>query len=99
MLPHVPRAMNGRLGLLGFSRATPLASIARSQGRTVKTLPAVNFNSPQVATKGKSTGEVFRGWLVFKLFSYDWVVDNSMKVRRGGGGAPCRACTDCHVML
>lgn len=29
----------------------------------------------------KSNWELFRGWLVFKLFTYDSLVDNSFKVR------------------
>ena len=44
--------------------------------------PAVKFDSPQVATQGKANREVFRGWLVFKLLTYDFMVDNSLKVRR-----------------
>ncbi len=45
--------------------------------------PAVaQFDSPDVATAGKTTREVLRGWLVFKLFTYDYLVDNSLKVRK-----------------
>ncbi len=40
----------------------------------------VRFDSPEAVTRGKSTWEVFRGWLVFKLFTYDWLVDNNLKV-------------------
>ena len=41
---------------------------------------AVRFDNPEVVTRGKSTWEVFRGWLVFKLFTLDVLVDNSLKV-------------------
>ena len=41
---------------------------------------AVRFDSPELATGGKSTSEVLRGWAVFKLFTYDSIVDNSLKV-------------------
>ena len=40
----------------------------------------VRFDSPQAVAKGKSTWEVFRGWLVFKMFSYDMLVDNGAMV-------------------
>lgn len=40
----------------------------------------VTFGDSEWATRGKTTWEVFRGWLVFKLFSYDILVDNSLKV-------------------
>lgn len=40
----------------------------------------VRFDSPEAVTRGKSAWEVFRGWLVFKLFSYDTLVDNGFKV-------------------
>lgn len=42
--------------------------------------PQVRFDSSEAVTRGKSTWEVMRGWLVFKLFAYDTLVDNSMKV-------------------
>ena len=41
---------------------------------------AVQFDSPEVATAGKSTKEVFRGWVVFKLLTYDFLVNNSLRV-------------------
>ncbi|KAL5477160.1 hypothetical protein EMCRGX_G023912 [Ephydatia muelleri] len=41
---------------------------------------AVRFDSPELATGGKSTSEVLRGWTVFKLFTYDPIVDNSLKL-------------------
>ena len=37
------------------------------------------LGDPESAIRGKTSWEVFRGWLVFKLFSYD-LVDNSTKV-------------------
>ena len=40
----------------------------------------VRFDSPEAVTRGKSGWEVFRGWLVFKSFTYDALVDNSLKV-------------------
>ena len=42
----------------------------------------VRFDNPEVATRGKSAWEVIRGWLVFKLFTYDSVVDNNLEVNR-----------------
>ena len=33
------------------------------------------------ALAGKSGREVFRGWLVFKLLTYDWIINNSLTVR------------------
>lgn len=45
-------------------------------------IPPVQFDSPEVATAGKTTREVLRGWLVFKLFTYDYLVENSVKVYR-----------------
>ena len=44
--------------------------------------PTVRFDSPEEATSGKSTWEVFRGWLVFKLLTYDFLVDHSLRVRK-----------------
>jgi len=45
---------------------------------------AVRFDSPEEATSGKSMWEVFRGWLVFKLLTYDFLVDHSLTVCRIG---------------
>ena len=33
------------------------------------------------ALAGKSGREMFRGWLVFKLLTYDWIINNSLTVR------------------
>lgn len=38
------------------------------------------LNAKQAAFAVKSNWELFRGWLVFKLFTYDSLVDNSFKV-------------------
>lgn len=41
---------------------------------------AVHFDSSEVATAGKSTKEVLRAWVVFQLLTYDFLVDNSLRV-------------------
>ena len=41
----------------------------------------VIFDDSERSIQGKSTWEVVRGWLVFKLLSYDILVDNSLKVK------------------
>ena len=58
-----------------YRSALEPASTARDGSRE-----AVKFDSPEVATAGKTVWEVFRGWMVFKLFTYDFPVDHSMKV-------------------
>lgn len=40
----------------------------------------VRFDSTEVVARGKSTWEVLRGWLVFRIFTFDTLVDNSLKV-------------------
>ena len=40
----------------------------------------IDFGDPTRATQGKTTWEVLRGWLVFKIFTYDVIVNNSLKV-------------------
>ncbi len=40
----------------------------------------VRFDRREEVTRGKNIWELFRGWLVFKLFTYNTIVDNSMKV-------------------
>ena len=40
-----------------------------------------SFLSPSKAFAVKSNWELFRGWLVFKMFTYNSLVDNSEKVR------------------
>ena len=40
----------------------------------------MQFDSPEVATAGKSTKEILRGWVVFKLLTYDFLVNNSLRV-------------------
>lgn len=49
-------------------------------GARGETPPPVRFDSSEAVTRGKTTWEVMRGWLVFKLFAYDTLVENSMKV-------------------
>lgn len=41
------------------------------------------LGSPEAALAGKQKWEVFRGWLVFKLLTYDWIVQNGLTVRHG----------------
>ena len=36
--------------------------------------------TPEVVTAGKSLAEVLRGWTVFKLFDFKFIVDHSVKV-------------------
>lgn len=42
----------------------------------------VIFADTGKATRRKTTQEVIRGWLVFKLFTYDALVNNSLKVHK-----------------
>ena len=41
----------------------------------------VDLVCPKQAFAVKSNWELFRGWLVFKMFTYNSLVDNSFKVR------------------
>lgn len=66
--------------LEGRTRFYHRSSAEGSSSNSSQIEKGVSFDSPEAVTRGKSTWEVFRGWLVFKLFSYDWLVDNNLKV-------------------
>lgn len=44
---------------------------------------AGHLGAPEAALTGKQKWEVFRGWLVFKLLTYDWIVQNGLTVSHG----------------
>lgn len=54
-------------------------SLGRS-GQSYGGAAGVRFDSPEEVTSGKSTWEVLRGWLVFKMLAFDYLVNNSLKV-------------------
>ena len=39
-----------------------------------------NMSCPKQAFGVKSNWELFRGWMVFRMFTHDSIVDNSLKV-------------------
>lgn len=70
------------LGIVCAAKGSPCRALsAGTSNRDDSSIPPeVRFDSPHAVTRGKSTWEVLRGWLVFKLFTYDILVDNSLKV-------------------
>ncbi len=69
-----------RKGCVLLVRANSVGSAKAASTSPVGDKPNVDFGDPEIATRGKTTWEVFRGWLVFKIFTYDAIVDNSIKV-------------------
>jgi len=57
-------------------------SLSCSRATSEKWQPTVGcyLGDPESAIRGKTSWEIFRGWTVFKILSYDVVVDNSIKV-------------------
>ena len=47
---------------------------------TLKRAPRFQVDTNS-ALSGKTRREVFRGWMVYKLLSYNWIVQSSMEVR------------------
>lgn len=59
---------------------TPSAVSASASPSSAGDQHEVGFDDPAMVTRGKSIWEVMRGWLVFKMFTFDTLVDNSLRV-------------------
>ena len=68
-----------RLSGLGWKLCRSL-SCSRDTSEKKKPTADNYLGDPESAIRGKTSWEVFRGWVVFKVLSYDLVVDNSTKV-------------------
>lgn len=53
----------------------------------------IKMSCPKQAFGVKSNWELFRGWMVFKTFTYDCIVDNSLKVQFKVNDTEYSACT------
>ena len=77
--PLAPRLF-ASMGSVSVSRNSK--SSARNFRSSVKgkEMRRLTFCDSEEATRRKTMYEIFRGWLVFKLFTYETLVDNSLKV-------------------
>lgn len=70
--------MISNLAKLNLLRQVPLRSqfVSTATASTINSSPKVDFESISAAYGYKSKSEIFRGWLVFKLCSYNSLVDH-----------------------
>ena len=64
----------------GHQRGVSTSGDPFVKGQDPHGLDDVELVGPKQAFGVKSNWELFRGWMVFKMFTYDSLVDNSFKV-------------------